>query len=87
MPDVDTSPTSSQLERQAVLRAQVGSRIRSRRILVGLDAHLFAQAIGVPIQMVDEFECGAVRVDPNHLFRIASVLGASIGFFFQRDQS
>jgi transcriptional regulator with XRE-family HTH domain len=80
-----TVSSSPALQQQALLRAHVGSRIRSRRVSVGLGLDLFAQAIGVPVQMVDDFERGSMRVDPPALFKIADVLGAPVGFFFKRD--
>jgi transcriptional regulator with XRE-family HTH domain len=70
---------------KAVLSAHIGSRIRSRRLSMGLSADSLAQAIGVPVQMVDQFECGSARIDPAQLFRLSEALGASIRYFFQRD--
>ena len=81
---VDAKPNKQSLAGpELALSFHIGSRIRLRRVALGLDVDAFASAIGVPVEKVSDLESGSVRVDPAQLFRISNVLAAPIGFFFR----
>lgn len=65
----------------------VGSRIRTRRQLLGLSQERLADQIGVTFQQVQKYEKGMNRVGASRLQRIAEVLGVSPSFFFQQGES
>ncbi len=61
---------------------QVGSRIRVRRLLIGMNQETLAKALGLTFQQVQKYEGGANRVSASRLSQIADVLGVSISYFF-----
>jgi len=62
--------------------AHVGSRIRLRRMLIGLSQEKLGDALGLTFQQVQKYEKGANRIGSSRLYKIAHLLGVSIQFFF-----
>jgi transcriptional regulator with XRE-family HTH domain len=60
----------------------VGSRIRVRRLLIGMNQETLAKALGLTFQQVQKYEGGANRVSASRLSQIADVLGVPIAYFF-----
>src|SRR5690348_2039760 len=60
----------------------VGSRIRVRRLLIGMNQETLARALGLTFQQVQKYEGGANRVSASRLSQIADVLGVPISHFF-----
>jgi transcriptional regulator with XRE-family HTH domain len=60
----------------------VGARIRTRRLLIGMNQETLAKAIGLTFQQVQKYEGGANRVSASRLAEIAEVLGVPIAYFF-----
>lgn len=60
----------------------VGTRIRTRRLLIGMNQETLARALGLTFQQVQKYEGGANRVSASRLSRIADVLGVPISYFF-----
>lgn len=60
----------------------VGSRIRIRRLLIGMNQETLASALGLTFQQVQKYEGGANRVSASRLSQIAEVLGVPISYFF-----
>ena len=60
----------------------VGSRIRVRRLLIGMNQETLARALGLTFQQVQKYEGGANRVSASRLSEIANVLGVPISYFF-----
>jgi transcriptional regulator with XRE-family HTH domain len=63
--------------------SHVGTRIRERRVMLGLTQQQLADLIGVTYQQAHKYERGINRVSAGRLFEIARVLNVSIGFFFE----
>ena len=61
---------------------QVGARIRTRRLLVGMNQETLARALGLTFQQVQKYEGGANRVSASRLSEIADVLDVPISYFF-----
>jgi transcriptional regulator with XRE-family HTH domain len=61
----------------------VGSRIRERRIALGLNQQRLGEMIGLTHHQVHKYECGFNRVSAAKLFEIAGALSASITYFFE----
>jgi transcriptional regulator with XRE-family HTH domain len=61
---------------------QVGARIRSRRLLIGMNQETLANALGLTFQQVQKYESGANRVSASRLSEIADILGVSVSYFF-----
>jgi transcriptional regulator with XRE-family HTH domain len=62
--------------------AEVGRRVRSRRLECHLSQTKLADGIGVSFQQVQKYESGANRIGAGRLQRIAAVLDVPITFFF-----
>jgi transcriptional regulator with XRE-family HTH domain len=60
----------------------VGSRIRIRRLLIGMNQETLARALGLTFQQVQKYEGGANRVSASRLSQIADVLNVPIAYFF-----
>jgi transcriptional regulator with XRE-family HTH domain len=65
----------------------VGSRVRLRRLLLGLSQEKLGDELGVTFQQVQKYERGANRIGASRLYRVAEVLEVPIGFFFEGLQS
>jgi transcriptional regulator with XRE-family HTH domain len=61
----------------------VGSRIRERRIMMGLTQQEMAELIGVTYQQAHKYERGINRISAGRLHNVAQILGVDIGFFFE----
>ena len=60
----------------------VGARIRTRRLLVGMNQEQLASALGLTFQQVQKYEGGANRVSASRLSQIAEILSVPISYFF-----
>ncbi len=60
----------------------VGSRVRVRRLGLGMSQTKLGQAIDVTFQQVQKYENGANRVGASNLYRMAKALGVDVGFFY-----
>jgi len=60
----------------------VGARIRTRRLLRGMNQEALAIALGLTFQQVQKYESGANRVSASRLWDIAEVLGVTPEYFF-----
>jgi transcriptional regulator with XRE-family HTH domain len=61
----------------------VGSRVRMRRMLVGMSQEKLGEALGLTFQQVQKYEKGTNRIGASRLHRIASVLGVPVEFFYE----
>jgi transcriptional regulator with XRE-family HTH domain len=67
----------------AAIDHHVGSRIRERRILLGLTQQQLAEMIGVTYQQAHKYERGVNRVSAGRLFQIAKVLSVPMAYFYE----
>ena len=61
----------------------VGSRVRMRRMLVGMSQEKLGESLGLTFQQVQKYEKGTNRIGASRLHRIASVLGVPVEFFYE----
>jgi transcriptional regulator with XRE-family HTH domain len=61
----------------------VGSRVRMRRMIVGMSQEKLGEALEVTFQQVQKYEKGTNRMRASRLQQIAKVLGVPIEFFFE----
>ena len=62
---------------------EIGSRIRMRRMLVGMSQEKLGEMLGLTFQQVQKYEKGTNRISVGRMIDIAQVLGVEIGFFFE----
>lgn len=61
----------------------VGARIKARRTGLGISQAELGKALDVTFQQVQKYENGANRVGSSNLFRIATLLGVGVDYFFE----
>lgn len=62
--------------------AHVGSRVRLRRMLVGLSQEKLGERMGLTFQQIQKYEKGVNRIGASRLFRLSQVLEVPVQFFF-----
>ncbi|ALA17330.1 MULTISPECIES: helix-turn-helix domain-containing protein [Chelatococcus] len=60
----------------------VGSRVRMRRMFVGMSQEKLGESLGLTFQQVQKYEKGTNRIGASRLQQIAKVLGVPVEFFF-----
>jgi transcriptional regulator with XRE-family HTH domain len=61
----------------------VGSRVRMRRLMVGMSQERLGDALGITFQQIQKYEKGANRIGASRLQHIAKILGVPVEFFFE----
>jgi transcriptional regulator with XRE-family HTH domain len=61
----------------------VGTRIRMRRMLVGMSQEKLGERLGLTFQQVQKYEKGTNRVSASRLFHVAQVLGVTVQYFYE----
>jgi transcriptional regulator with XRE-family HTH domain len=61
----------------------VGSRVRMRRMMLGISQGKLAGALGITFQQVQKYEKGANRVSASRLQQIGHILQVPVSFFFE----
>jgi transcriptional regulator with XRE-family HTH domain len=60
----------------------VGSRVRMRRVLIGMSQERLGDALGLTFQQVQKYEKGTNRIGASRLQQISRILGMPVEFFF-----
>ena len=60
----------------------VGSRVRMRRVLVGMSQEKLGDALDLTFQQVQKYEKGTNRIGASRLQQIAAILTVPVSFFF-----
>ena len=61
----------------------LGSKLRLRRLSLGLTQTKVAQAINVTFQQIQKYERGANRIGASRMFDLSTVLDVPVSFFFE----
>jgi transcriptional regulator with XRE-family HTH domain len=61
----------------------VGSRVRFRRMLLGMSQEKLGEKLGLTFQQIQKYEKGINRIGASRLFDLAQVLGVSVQFFYE----
>src|SRR3954471_6730695 len=61
----------------------VGSRVRQRRMQLGMSQDELAAQLGITVPQVQKYEKGVNRIGASRLHKIAGLLGAPIGALFE----
>ena len=61
----------------------VGSRLRMRRMMLGMSQEKLGEAFGLTFLQVQKYEKGANRMGASRLQQAAQILGVSVPFFFE----
>lgn len=61
----------------------IGSRVRARRVMLGMSQEKLAEALGLTFQQIQKYEKGVNRIGASRLLQMAGILDVSIEFFFE----
>jgi transcriptional regulator with XRE-family HTH domain len=62
--------------------AQVGNRVRIRRMLIGMSQEKLGDLLGLTFQQVQKYEKGINRIGAGRLFEISRILDVPVNFFY-----
>lgn len=65
----------------------VGSRVRLRRLMLGMSQDKLGEALGLTFQQVQKYEKGINRIGASRIFRLSEILGVPIQFFYDDYQT
>jgi transcriptional regulator with XRE-family HTH domain len=61
----------------------VGSRVRMRRMMLGMSQEKLGDALGLTFQQVQKYEKGTNRIGASRLQQIAHIIQVPVSFFFE----
>ena len=61
----------------------VGSRVRMRRIMLGMSQEKLGDALGLTFQQVQKYEKGTNRVGASRIAQISEILQVPVSFLFE----
>src|SRR5712671_5119043 len=61
----------------------VGSRVRMRRLMLGMSQEKLGDELGITFQQVQKYEKGTNRISASRLHHISHILQVSVPFFFE----
>ncbi len=77
-----TPPEELNARRANDVDTHVGSRVRVRRMLMGMSQEKLGESLGLTFQQVQKYEKGTNRIGASRLFALAQVLGVPIQYFY-----
>lgn len=63
--------------------AHVGSRVRLRRMLLGMSQENLAEKLGLTFQQVQKYEKGINRIGASRLYELSHLLNVGVDFFYE----
>lgn len=61
----------------------LGTRVRLRRLLIGMSQEKLGELLGLTFQQVQKYEKGTNRICASRLYEIAGILGVPVSYFFE----
>ena len=61
----------------------VGSRVRMRRLMLGISQTKLGEKLGLTFQQVQKYEKGTNRMGSSRLYQTANILKVPVTFFFE----
>ena len=75
--------TKPKTKRPNPIDVHVGSRVRMRRMMLGMSQVKLGEALGITFQQVQKYEKGVNRMGSSRLQQAADILGVTVPFFFE----
>jgi transcriptional regulator with XRE-family HTH domain len=70
--------------RANAMDVHVGTRVRLRRMLLGMSQEKLGEQLGLTFQQVQKYEKGVNRIGAGRLYDLGQVLGVPIQFFYEQ---
>jgi transcriptional regulator with XRE-family HTH domain len=67
----------------SAIDVHVGSRMRMRRMMLGMSQKKLGDAFGLTFQQVQKYERGTNRMGASRLQQAADILGVAVSYFFE----
>jgi transcriptional regulator with XRE-family HTH domain len=83
LPAEDSEPDDRNSRRANSIDVHVGSRVRLRRMVLGMSQEKLGEQLGLTFQQVQKYEKGVNRIGAGRLFDLSHVLGVPIQFFYE----
>jgi transcriptional regulator with XRE-family HTH domain len=61
----------------------VGSRVRLRRMVIGMSQEKLGEKMGLTFQQIQKYEKGTNRIGASRLYQLAQILDVPVQFFFE----
>ena len=61
----------------------VGSRVRYRRMIVGMSQEKLGEKMNLTFQQIQKYETGTNRIGASRLFQLSKILDVPVGYFFE----
>ena len=65
----------------------VGSRLRTRRTILGMSQEALGDAVGITFQQIQKYEKGLNRIGSSRLYEFACILNVEVSYFFEEISS
>ena len=69
--------------RANAIDAHVGSRIRTRRTLLGLNQTQLGETLGISFQQLQKYERGSNRISAGRLYHLSKFLDVPVSYFYE----
>jgi transcriptional regulator with XRE-family HTH domain len=79
----DAGDDDKSARRANPIDVHVGSRVRFRRMLLGMSQEKLGEKLGLTFQQIQKYEKGINRIGASRLFDLAQVLGVPVQFFYE----
>jgi transcriptional regulator with XRE-family HTH domain len=61
----------------------VGSRVRLRRMVIGMSQEKLGEKMGLTFQQIQKYEKGTNRIGASRLYQLAQIMDVPVQFFFE----
>jgi transcriptional regulator with XRE-family HTH domain len=61
----------------------VGSRVRYRRMIIGMSQEKLGEKMNLTFQQIQKYEKGTNRIGASRLFQLSKILEVPVGYFFE----
>src|SRR6202035_3179372 len=82
-PDDETDSDDRSSRRANPVDVHVGSRVRLRRMLLGMSQEKLGEHLGLTFQQIQKYEKGINRIGASRLFDLSRVLAVPVQFFYE----
>lgn len=79
----ETGPEQRGSRRPNPIDCHVGTRVRVRRMVLGMSQERLADALGLTFQQVQKYEKGINRIGASRLYDMSRVLSVPVQFFYE----
>lgn len=88
MPNIESKNKPGRLASRSmpkgmVIDKHIGTRIRMRRVMLGMTQDDLAQAMGITFQQIQKYETARNKLSSARLWEISHLMGVSVDFFFE----